>query len=92
MTYFDRNMELTDAAVREILTVLGESDELQLETPFTVQFQTGQSANIVAVRKTGECDVEFVTTERVVPVARLEVESLLLFVDDVVTPRLFGNE
>lgn len=90
MTYFDRNMELTDAAVREILIALGEKSELILEAPFGVELQTGKSAEIVSVMKKSETDIEFQTTERVMPVARLEVTSLMALVDEVITPKLFG--
>lgn len=89
MTYFDRNSELTDAAVREILTALGDTTVLTLMTPFRAEFQTGQSGNIVAILKKSENDIEFQLPDRIVPVARLEVATLMKLVDQIITPRLF---
>lgn len=90
MTYFDRDSELTDAAVREILISMGTNDELSLDTPYGVELQTGKSTEIVSIVRKSDEDIEFRTTVKIIPVARLEVASLLKFVDDVITPRLFG--
>lgn len=90
MTYFDRNSELTDAAVREILIAMGTNEELTLEFPFRVELQTGKSTEIVSIVRKSDEDIEFRTTVKIIPVARLEVTSLLQLVDEVITPQLFG--
>ncbi len=77
MTFFDRDLELTEVTITDIMKCLGDKKSIVLNEPFTAELQTGREATITSIIKNGEASVAFLTTNGEIPLARLEVESLL---------------
>lgn len=89
MTYFDRDQDLTIIEVSEIISVMGDSTLLTLQTPFVAELQTGRNDSVIAIKRCGDESITFVTESGEFPVARIEFNSLELLVNERITTQLF---
>jgi len=76
MTFFDREQSLTEIEVNEIVTVMKESTLLELESPFSVELQTGRTESVTKIKREDDDTIIFITADGQFPVARIEFNSL----------------
>ncbi len=89
MTFFDRELGLTDVEVAEIVSILGDFNLLILESPFTAELQTGKTESITEIRNERNGSVMFITSDKEFPVARIEFNSLEKLVRERINTELF---
>ncbi len=92
MTFFDRDLELTEVTITDIMSCFDGKSSILLNQAFTVELQTGRKATVNAIIKKSEESVAFMTTSGEIPTARLEVESLLALMSSCIHTKQYTVE
>ncbi len=90
MTYIDRDHELRESATSCIFDELELATILELAEPYAAELQSGKSIELIGVRKIDDETIFFVTSTGEIPTMRLELESLMNFVDTRIMTKQFS--